>query len=197
MREKEIKKRGDFGTKNKMTAACQNGQPDFRISIVSETELLYHDLCKNTYTQKKVTLGGGDVDDSFTFVELKNLGAMLHDSTEFKSDQFKPHTGLIVNLGKVLVRDDMTRSDLVTAMLAIMKVWLQVCKDDARCILPTALDNMKDPNQQKQAALVSDLQNTVKELLTEMAMKVSPTKFSPEQQQLVDAASRDLLLRKL
>ena len=145
--------------------SCQDGKPDFSLSIVSESEIMYHDACKNTFTQKKIDANGGSVDTHFTFAELKDIGAMLHDSPEFKSHKFEHNTALIVNLGRTLAREDLTRQDLVAAILALMKAWLQVCQDDSHCILPTPLDKLKDPNQQKQAAYIASLQTQLRDMM--------------------------------
>lgn len=145
--------------------ACQNGKPDFALSIVSESEIMYHDACKNTYTQKKIDAHGGPVETHFTFAELKDIGAMLHDSPEFKSHKFADKTALIVNLGRTLARENLTRQDLVAAILALMKAWLQICQEDSQCILPTSLDKLKDPNQQKQAAYIATLQEQLREMM--------------------------------
>lgn len=177
--------------------ACQNERPDFTLSIVSDSELLFHDTCKNKFTQKKIDEQGGPEDTYFTFAELKDIGAMLHDSPEFKTPEFESHHVLIVNLGKALSRPDITRRDLVGAILALMKIWLNMCKEDLRCILPPSLERLKDPNQQKQSILLNDLKYALQQQLTALASSTPPASLSATQTELVNAASAQALLRKL
>lgn len=174
---------------------CKPGEIDVSISIVGPNELLVRDHCTDTWAQKYVTVEGGVPEEHFTFMELKDIGAMLHDSPEFKTDKFKNQPGLITSLGRVLVQRDMKRADLVTAIHAIMREWYEVCKSDAHCILPQSIVALQDPNQRKLNDRIQELQNALSWTITERAFATVPTN-NERQNTLVDYAREQAALRK-
>lgn len=181
-----------------MSAACNLGKPDVRISIVSRNELRVQDVCKGTWAQKYVTVEGGSPDTHFTMSELKDLGAMLHDAPEFKTIKDASQAQLIINLGLVLIRDEgeLTRADLVRAMLDLMKSWYSVCERDSNCIFPPTLDQLNDPNQKKIEAQILNMRRAL--LASHVA--ALPTGFvnlSSNQQSLMDSTVADYNRRTL
>lgn len=171
-----------------MSAKCKDGKADVRISIVSATELRVRDVCNDTWAQKYVTTEGGPTETHFTFNELKDLGAMLHDAPEFKSDKDPTRAQLIIDLGYVLIKDDadMKREELVQAMQKLMANWLELCKQDSTCILPMTLNGLQDPNQIKIASLIDNL----KQALVNAKSKSLPsgiTDLPPDTLALIDA----------
>lgn len=132
------------------TATTPTCEPDLTLSICGPNELRVSDACTHEVRQKYVDAVGGSLDTHWTFDELKNLGAMLHEAPEFKTQKFMEYKNLMTNLGITLAHPTtMTRASLVQAMLPLMKQWFDLCNNDDQCVPPPSRATLANESQRK------------------------------------------------
>jgi len=130
--------------------------PDWTLSICGPNEIRITDLCSGEVRQKYVALTSESDEAYWTYEELLDIGALLHDAPEFKTQQFIEHKHLILHLGSVLVERP-PRDKLVPAMLFLMHAWYNTCLQDRQCIPPPSRANLKDKQQRKVYAAIDEL----------------------------------------
>lgn len=179
-------------------AKCKAGQVDIVLTIVSSDEVLCEDKCSSKRVQKRVSLVGGDVNTFFTFEELKELGAMLHDAPEFKSDQFHAHKKLIVDLGMVLADPQkLTRETLVSKILPILKAWDGSCKATEGCIKPLTLQQLTAPEFNELRERILQLQSKLHSAQLETAKLKSTNLRTTTETSLLDKEAQQETLRSI
>lgn len=134
--------------------------PDtYTISVCGVDEIRITDTCNQEVRQKyvRVVPESRNFESDWTWEELLNIGALLHEAPEFKTDLFKPYVLLIVNLGYRLVHNP-TRQTIVDAILKITDVWYKICTNDDKCYPPPSRKTLQDPQQRKVLNHINELQ---------------------------------------
>lgn len=144
---------------------------DLQVSICTETELRLVDRCKKETRQKIVAYEDGPQETHWNMNQLLDIACILHDAPEFKTDTFRKHAHLILNLGWVLTHNP-DRQKLVHALLMLMRRWLILCEQDPSCIPPPSLATLNDPQQQKVLAHMDALKRALVRERTEVAKYV-------------------------
>lgn len=143
-------------------------EKEIQFSVASKNELRMS--CSKETRQKIVSKTNGPLETTWTYEELLDLAPMLHDAPQFRTERFAVHRDLIENLGRTLVHQR-DRSSLVDAMLLLMSAWVNICQNDAFCILPPDLATLHDPQQQKVLGLIERLKRGAIEDKTNLAIQ--------------------------
>lgn len=159
---------------------CEKGEIDVTLFVVSPNEVEVVDKCGGKTFQKKISAeSGGNINEFFTMWELKELGAMIHNCPELKSPQFQSHTKLIVNLGKTLVKRNMTRAMLVSAITPILTLWDNSCQVREGCFKPPSREALANKDSAQLAQQVAMLQEQLRQQ-TLQAARLTPVSLLDE-----------------
>jgi hypothetical protein len=149
--------------------------PDLELFICSLNEIKITDLTSGEVRQKIVSLDGGGsfqsnstnkASEHFSMKDLLNIGCLLHDAEEFKTSFRDPKA--IERLGWVLVNKP-NRKDVVTEILNVMRIWYDICANDATCIPAPTLDFLNDSQNRKRLAELDGLKRRLITIATQRA----------------------------
>ena len=177
-----------------MSGVCKPVEIHVVLSLVSPNELRCTDECSKTFVQKYITATNSEeAEHQFTYEELKDVGAMLHESKEFLSDRFKQKES-IVALGLVLAfPQTMTREKLANAISTVTKFWFEMCTKSDECVLLPSRQEFGETNSRKRLFQMEQIQKDAQRQRYQLLMRLDAAKRSEEEKEFIRMYQKNYL----